>query len=199
VNDKPDPIIYKEKKELLGQLIQLEDNGLIDLFFTDETGFSLTPSIPYGWQPVGEQVSIRSSRTKAFNLFGLLSRSGKLKTYSTKEYIDSDFVIECVDEIVLTIRRPTVLVMDNAPWHKSEKVYKKHREWEQKDLYVFYLPKYSPHLNLIETLWRKIKHEWLCPRDYESAKHLTNAVFNIIRNYDDEFCINFSKNFLSDG
>lgn len=171
---------------------------MIDLFFTDETGFSLIPSIPYGWQPVGEQISIRSSRTKALNLFGMLSRSGKLKTYSTKEYIDSDFVIECIDEISLTIRRPTVLVMDNAPWHKSEKVYKKHREWEQKDLYVFYLPKYSPHLNLIETLWRKIKHEWLRPRDYESTKHLTNAVYNIIRNYDDEFCINFSKNFLSD-
>ena len=176
----------------------MEDNGLIDLFFTDETGFSLTPSIPYGWQPIGEQISIRSSRTKALNLFGLLSRSGKLTTYSTKECIDSDFVIECIDEVSLTIRRPTVLVMDNAPWHKSKKVIKKQRDWEQKGLYIFYLPVYSPHLNLIETLWRKIKHEWLRPRDYESVKNLTNTVFNIIRNYDDEFCINFSKNFLSD-
>lgn len=65
-------MIYKEKKERIKELIQLEDNGLIDLFFTDETGFSLTPNIPCGWQPVGEQISIRSSRTKALNLFGLL-------------------------------------------------------------------------------------------------------------------------------
>jgi len=121
-----------------------------------------------------------------------------LTTYSTKEYIDSDFVIECIDEISLTIRRLTVLVMDNAPWHTSKEVIKKQREWEQKGLYIFYLPTYSPHLNLIETLWRKIKQEWLRPRDYESVKHLTNAVFNIIRNYDDKFCIKFSKNFLSD-
>ena len=85
MKNKPDPIIYKEKKEQLKELIRLENNGLVDLFFTDETGFSLTPSIPYGWQPVGEQISIRSSRTKALNLFGLLSRSGKLTTYSTKE------------------------------------------------------------------------------------------------------------------
>ena len=148
MKNKPDRIIYKEKKEQLKELIRLENNGLVDLFFTDETGFSLTPSIPYGWQPVGEQISIRSSRTKALNLFGLLSRSGKLTTYSTKEYIDSDFVIECIDEVCLTIRRTSVLVMDNAPWHTSEKVIKKQKEWEQKGLYIFYLPTYSPHLNL---------------------------------------------------
>jgi transposase len=132
------------------------------------------------------------------NLFGLLSRNGKLKAYATKEYINSDFVIECIDEVALTVRCPTVLVMDNAPWHTSEKVKLKQIEWAEKDVYLFFLPTYSPHLNLIETLWRKMKHEWLHPRDYESEDALRNAIFNIIRKYDDEFCINFSKNFLSD-
>jgi len=175
----------------------LEHHGVIDLFFTDETGFNLTPNIPYGWQPIGEQISIRSSKTKVANLFGLLSRKGKLKTYVTKEYIDSDFVIECIDEIAKEPSDvPKVLIMDNAPWHTSKKVKSKQSEWAEKNLYLFFLPKYSPHLNLIETLWRKMKHEWLHPRDYESVKALEDAIFNIIRKYDDEFCINFSKNFL---
>ena len=176
----------------------LEEQGLIDLFFTDECGFNLTPSIPYGWQPIGEQLKIRSSKTRVTNLFGLLSRNGKLKVYSTIENINSDLIIECIDEVALQISRPTVLVFDNAPWHKSEKVLSKQEEWAEKSVYLFFLPTYSPHLNLIETLWRKIKYEWLKAEDYTSAKTLRDAVFNIIRKYDDEFCINFSKNFLCD-
>jgi transposase len=97
--------------------------------------------------------------------------------------------------VALTIEKPTVLIFDNAPWHTSNKVLMMQKEWEQKKLYIFFLPTYSPHLNLIETLWRKIKYEWLRPEHYESAGTLKDAIFNIIRKYDDEFSINFSKNF----
>ena len=31
----------------------------------------------------------------------------------------------------------------------------------ESDLFLFFLPTYSPKLNLIEILWRKIKYEWL--------------------------------------
>lgn len=178
------------------QLLELEEQGFIDLLFTDECGFNLTPCIPYGWQPKGEQRTIRSAKDSVANVFGLLSRLGKLKVYSTPHTINSDFVIECVDEVAQTITRPTVLVFDNAPWHRSNKVLNKQKEWAQKDLYLFFLPIYSPHLNLIETLWRKIKYEWLRPEHYESKQILKAAIFDIIKKYDDEFCINFSKNFL---
>ncbi len=107
-------------------------------------------------------------------------------------------IIECIDEFAAQVNRPTVLVFDNAPWHVSEKVISKIEEWAGKNVYLFFLPTYSPHLNLIETLWRKIKYNWLKAEDYTSAKSLKAAIFNIIRKYDDEFCINFSMNFLCD-
>lgn len=179
--------------------MNLEDQRVIQLYFTDETGFNLTPSIPYGWMPIGEQRSIRSSKDRVCNLFGLLSRKGDLKVYSTTQSINSLFIIECLDEIANQIQIPTVLVMDNAPWHKSSVVKAKQREWNEKGLYLFYLPTYSPHLNLIETLWRKIKYEWLRPQDYLSAKNLSDALNNIITKYDDEFSVNISKNFFAIG
>jgi len=179
--------------------MKLEDQQAIQLYFTDETGFNLTPSIPYGWIPTGKQWSIRSAKDRVCNLFGLLSREGDLKVYSTTQSINSRFIIECVDEIADQIQMPTVLVMDNAPWHKSELVKAKQTEWNEKGLYLFYLPTYSPHLNLIETLWRKIKYEWLRPQDYLSAKKLRDALFNIITRYDDEFSVNISKNFFAIG
>ena len=192
----PDPEIYEQKRQRLKELLSLEERGLIDLFFTDESGFNLTPCIPYGWQPIGEQLRIRSSKSRVTNLFGLLSRNGKLKVYSTNENINSDMIIECIDEVAAQVTRPTVLVFDNAPWHKSQKVLSKQKEWAEKNVYLFFLPTYSPHLNLIETLWRKMKYEWLRAEDYESVKTLKEAIFNIIKKYDDEFCINFSMNFL---
>ncbi len=192
----PDPEIYEQKRQRLKELLSLEEQGLIDLFFTDESGFNLTPCIPYGWQPIGEQLRIRSSKSRVTNLFGLLSRNGKLIVYSTNENINSDMIIECIDEVAAQVTRPTVLVFDNAPWHKSQKVLSKQKEWAEKNVYLFFLPTYSPHLNLIETLWRKMKYEWLRAEDYESVKTLKEAIFNIIKKYDDEFCINFSMNFL---
>ena len=71
------------------------------------------------------------------------------------------------------------MVLDNAPWHVSEKIQMKEAEWIDKNLYLFYLPTYSPQLNLIETLWRKIKYEWLKAEDYLSAQALKNALYYI--------------------
>lgn len=193
----PDAEEYLIKKQRLKKLMLLEDTGEIDLLFSDETGFNLTPYIPYGGQPLGEQLTIRSSKDRVCNLLGFLSRKGSLQVYSTAQSINSDFIIECLDEISLKIRKPTVVLMDNAPWHRSKKVKAMEQQWNDKQMYLFFLPTYSPHLNMIEILWKKIKYEWLKAEDYLSAKSLKEAIHHIILNYDDEFSINFSMNFFA--
>jgi hypothetical protein len=44
----------------LSELKQLEDEGKIDLYYLDESGFCGIPSVPYGWQDIGEYLSIDS-------------------------------------------------------------------------------------------------------------------------------------------
>jgi transposase len=39
---------------------------------------------------------------------------------------------------------------------KRAKILSEEEEEEEEEI-IFYLPKYAPHLNLIETLWRKIE------------------------------------------
>ena len=194
---KPDPEIYAEKKEELKRLVDYEQDGLIELFFSDECGFSLNPSIPYGWQPIGIQRGIKSANERVVNLFGLLSKNGKLITYATEQNINSDFIIECINEISLRVTKdkPVVIVLDNAPWHKSLKMKKKQQMWEKENLYLFFLPTYSPHLNLIEILWRNIKYKWLKPKHYRNRKTMKNAIFHIIKNYGKSFSIQFARNF----
>ena len=51
---------------------------------------------------------------------------------------------------------------------------KKIEEWKKKNLEIFWLPAYSPKLNLIEILWKFIKYEWVEVSMYESKKSLRN-------------------------
>ena len=64
-------------------------------------------------------------------------------------------------------------------------------EWEEKGFYIFNLPPYSPHLNIIEILWRKMKYEWLKPKDYLSFESLTTAIQEILSKLGAEYKINF--------
>jgi transposase len=78
-----------------------------------------------------------------------------------------------------------------AKIHRSRIVQEKLVEWEEKGFYIFNLPPYSPHLNIIEILWRKMKYEWLKPADYFSFESLTKAIKEILGSLGAEYKINF--------
>ncbi|WP_243637416.1 transposase [Parashewanella curva] len=63
---------------------------------------------------------------------------------------------------------------------------------EQYNLEIRYLPSYSPELNAIEILWRKIKYEWLSISAYETYSKLKKAVETILDNYCSKYEITFS-------
>jgi len=120
---------------------------------------------------------------------------GELSTYQTTGSINSTVIIECIVDFSKGLKKTTIIVLDNAPWHLSNEVKQKVKEWAKQGLFIFYLPPYSPHLNIIETLWRKIKLEWLKPEDFENKEKLHQAISNILKNYNnDDFKIEFSIN-----
>ncbi len=63
--------------------------------------------------------------------------------------------------------------------------------WQEKGLTIFWLPTYSPQLNLIEILWKKIKYEWLDASAYDSWTNLVEAVENILKKVGENYTINF--------
>jgi transposase len=63
--------------------------------------------------------------------------------------------------------------------------------WRAQRLYVIFLPPYSPELNLIEMLWKKIKYEWLPVTAYQSFQSLTDHVLNVLSGYGERYRINF--------
>lgn len=53
----------------------------------------LIPSVPYGWQSIGEYLTIKSHRSRRLNVLGIMNRSNHLETYISFQSINSDVVI----------------------------------------------------------------------------------------------------------
>lgn len=90
---EPNPEEYKQKQAQLEEFKRLESQGILDLYYLDETGFSLIPCVPYGWQNLGEYSAIPSSRSRRLNVLGIMNRNNHLEAYISFQSINSDVVI----------------------------------------------------------------------------------------------------------
>jgi transposase len=191
VGDEPLPHIYEEKKEQLEVLKKLDEKGEIDLNYLDESGFCTIPSVPSGWQDIGEYIEIKSRKSSCLNVLGIMNRRNHLETYISSQTINSDVVITCIDAFFPQVDKPTVIVVDQASIHTSDAIWQKLEEWKERNITIFELPTYSPELNLIEILWRFIKYEWLPLDAYKDWKTFVACLEKILREVGTNYVINF--------
>lgn len=119
------------------------------MFYGDESGVSLLPCVPHAWQFADEQVVMPSERGGRVNFFALLSRDNRIHRYLTEQTITAAWISERLDALSLSLSRLTVVVLDNASVHKKA-VKERRAVWQERGLFVFFLPPYSPHLALIK-------------------------------------------------
>lgn len=187
-------IEQESKKEALAELLALAAVGLIEVYFGDESGFWQNPVIARAWQFPKEEIRIVPEKGDRLSVFGLLNQNCEGRFWASEKTIKTEFVIACLEEwLGDKNEKPRVLVLDNARIHRSKKMQSKLAEWEEKGFYIFFLPPYSPHLNIIEILWRRIKYEWLKAEDYLSFESLTAAIKEILSNLGTEYRINFQS------
>ena len=182
---------YERKQQQLSDLMTLDKEDYIDVYFADESNFSLTPNLPYAWQNKENPILLPSKRSANINVFGLLNTDCDFKHYSTTSTINSETVISFIDEFCTTINKKTVIVLDNAPTHKSKLFKSKIKEWEEQDLFIFFLPAYSPELNKIEILWRFIKYKWLAFDAFLNFQNLKEHLNDVLNQIGEKYVINF--------
>ncbi len=71
--------------------------------------------------------------------------------------------------------RPLVVAVDNYSVHKGERVRAELPRLHAADIYLLYLPAYSPELSRIEPLWRDVKYHRLPRRSYPQLGELKRA------------------------
>lgn len=168
--------------------------GVIELYFADESGVTMQPYVPYGWQRKGEPIQISSrSKSNRINLLGFMRLDNHLTIYHSERSLTGDFVVKSLNDFIRKgHEKPVVIVWDNGPIHRCQAVYERIADWETQEVYLFFLPAYSPHLNPIEIFWRFMKYRWLSKRAYASWSRLKKAVFGIIANFGQAYEIDFS-------
>jgi transposase len=192
VKGRRDQAEFERVQEEITTLHEQEADGEVDLYYFDESGFSLTPEVPYAWQEVGETIEIPSRRSKRLNVLGFCNKQQDFHATTVQGYVDSEVVIACFDQFCDTINTKTVVVVDNASMHTSGKFKGKLAQWAENGLTVKYLPTYSPELNLIEIVWRFIKYDWLPLSAYLSFKNLKNELQQVLDGIGSEYQINFA-------
>jgi hypothetical protein len=63
-----DPLDFAKGKRELEALQKQEDQEKIDLYYFDESGFTLDPYIPYAWQEPGTVIEIPARKSGRINV-----------------------------------------------------------------------------------------------------------------------------------
>jgi transposase len=185
VRKHPEPQQKNAKKADLALLKSEFNEGRLCLKYLDEAGFSLWSSVSYSYIEIGKQKVIHQSkkRGKRLNILGIYEPGRSFSYALTIGSFKKESFIRILDKEAEEAEKrraergiETVIVLDNYSVHKSHQVKQKEKEWQAQGLYLFFLPTYSPELNLIESEWHQIKTHEICGRMFEDEYDLVMAV-----------------------
>ena len=191
---------FELRKQALKDAQVAEQKGLVNLFYFDEAGFSQQPCVPYAWQQKDEQLRIPSVKSRRINVLGFMNRDNDLFYYPVVGSVTGDEVVRVFDDFAEKMQdqkysandRYTLVVVDNASIHTCKKFKEKLYNWmTEKRLIVCYLPPYSPELNLIEILWRKIKYAWLNLQTIMNFDEFQKELTRVLEAVGEKYMISF--------
>lgn len=78
----------------------------------------------------------------------------------------------------LGLKVPITVVLDNARYQKCQVVFALAKAL---DIELLYLPSYSPHLNLIERLWKFVRNDCLYSKYYSEFAGFKAAIDDCIQ------------------
>ena len=149
-------------------------------------------SVCKSWFPRGSgqqfKVPTRWGSQGRINLIGTLALNAQGEHLEVRELTASctqDTVIAYVDTLAeqadaeqrrLGKKRLTVIVLDNASFHRGQAIRDRLPVWAAKGLLLRYLPPYCPMLNRIETTWRILKGFLMPRRCYDTVAQLRAAL-----------------------
>jgi DDE superfamily endonuclease len=132
--------------------------------------------VPYE-NPQGRRLNALAATVEtagAAELYWLLAR----------RHFDAVDLVGCLEQLAVP-DLPTVVILDNAAFHRARIVHEARPRLRERRVYLYYLPPYSPELNDIERLFRVIKHHELPERSYATFDALHDAVHQAFSRYED--------------
>jgi len=189
---KRDSHLFELFQQELEKLAEMASNQEIELGYFDEIGFNLKPNVPYAWQEIGKTALLPATRGKNHTLLGILNPlKQNLQAMLIEGAANAECIVKFLDEFASGLRKKTVLILDNASIHKATIVQNKIQDWKEKNLFLQFIPAYSPELNRIEILWKQMKSFWIKATDYASKDKLKKRIEDIVKQYNKKYQISF--------
>jgi transposase len=151
-------------------------NNLRKVYFVDAAHFVWGAFLGNLWCFVRMFLPTTSGRVR-YNVLGAIDAvSHKLITVCNNGYINAQSVCELLLKIAeQNIEIPITIVLDNAKYQHCKLVKNFAKEL---NIELLFLPSYSPHLNIIERLWKWIKKDCLYCKYYDKSVNFQNAINN---------------------
>lgn len=113
-------------------------------------------------------------------VFGALDYASGELTWQLHDHKGGAAFAAFLDQVAQTWPdEPLVLVMDNVSYHRSQAM----RAWwaaQEGRIIPFWLPAYTPTLNLIERVWRLLKQKLACHRFWADVAGLEAAAARLL-------------------
>ena len=148
----PSSQLYQYKVEKLQELKSQAGEGRITLYNADESHTCTEGYVPYGWQLNGEDVFVPSQRVARLNIFGMITRENQYDGFTITERMTAEKIVCFLDDFSFHVNKQTFVVPDKTTVHRNRWVKELRPIWERRCLFLFFLPPYSPRLNIAETL-----------------------------------------------
>ena len=187
---KRDPERFARAEGEIADLIRQAEAGEIELAYVDEAGFAAQPPNRSGWTKRGETHAVEAKRTQRLNVIGALLSSGRLVLTKLWQTVTGLWFFGFLMALATRVEKPLVVILDNASIHTAKSLQPYWELLEENGLRCYFLPPYSPELNRIEILWRKIKYEWLPFRSY-SPVELEQAIDRIGAGFGSQYKLTF--------
>jgi transposase len=164
----------------------------VRLLYLDEAGFCGSPPVQRSWSPRSLPHEIEPNHHCRRSVIGALDFGSNTLIHAAHTgTVKGPDVVRFIDSVLATSDgRPTVIVLDNASIHHAVDELTRHRWLTEHKALLFYLPAYSPELNMIEIVWRHLKYRW---RNFLTwtKQNMDAELAELLRGYGSVFKTNF--------
>ena len=166
---------------------QAAKDGYVDLKYLDESGFCRWSPVSYTYSRIGSQKQMMQvgSRQGRISILGLWQEETCFEYALVQGGFRSERYIEVMDWVALKAQktltetgRITVIVQDNGSLHKSRLTRSKWKQWEEKGLYLFFLPPYCSQMNRIEDQWHQLKTHEIAGQMFDNNYDVAMAIID---------------------
>ena len=169
----------EEQEAFVKKYNRVKKKGLV--YFADSTHPMLNPILSSGWIRKGKEYEVKTnSGRQRVNINGAIEMKTLNVVSRSCKRVNGSSMCDLLRAIRLKHpkARKIHLILDNAPYNKSNQVRDLARELKIK---ILYLPAYSPNLNPIERLWKFMKKKVMANRYYPDLETFQKELMLFLR------------------